>query len=160
MKYFVLGFYQSFLLSLKCESRIRVCSFDIAKPFKQLLFLIKYSKARPGFKTMFTRRFNLLECFLWESRFYSVFIIQFSCNSGIFKRLLRVFRLKTSLFLSFLFYLNFFSISQNFEVITNSNAIEYNCEARMKQLIMDERSTKQWSRKYLDLCLRVSLNRC
>ena len=65
MKYFISGFYQSFLPPVKT-----VHSFDIAKPFLfsfrdfYNFFIIKHSKVRPDCKITFTHHFNPLECFV------------------------------------------------------------------------------------------------
>ena len=77
---------------------------------------------------------------LLESRFYVVFMIQFSCIQVFLRDCLEVFRLKC-LFYYFLY------IFQNFEVIINSNALKPNCQAPVRRK-MNEQSTNNGLNSY------------
>ena len=71
---------------------------------------------------------------LGASRFYSMFIIQFSCVSGIFETLFLSFKIK-NVFYYFLF------IFQNFEVIINSNGVNCSYKLWMLWMTMKEQLT-------------------
>ena len=77
-------------------------------------------------------------CSFWESRFYVVFIIQFSGISGIFKNLFKSFEIKN---VSFIIISFIFQNLEKIKIIIVLNVVKCNCRLQMQQMTVNKQST-------------------